>query len=303
MSAIPWTLFQAELIALYSPRRRAAKTRSKMRQVLGEVSDFVASTADLTPANVNRWVESRPDRLAMTFNGLISYLRTACRYAVARGYLDRSPFEATSFRLRVAKRPRRRHLSRDEIARLLAYLEARHLDSFRDGRLHALAMLLAHTGLRAMEALRLQVGDVDLDSGLLSVVARHRLKTEGSEATIPIPPAAIACLVAWKARCGPTWFFPGSRGRGPWVGGSNGKRPADFLDEAGIAAGLPPGTTLLMLRHSLSTHARTHFLLGSKQVQQILRHADERTQDHYIAQDLDNLREAVRRIDFRAPAH
>lgn len=299
MPGIIWKEFGDELLGLYTPRRRAPKTRKKMAQVLREVGEFAATTADLTPTLVNRWIESRPDRIPMTFNGLLSYLRKACRYAVARGYLDRNPFDAMSFRLRVGRVPRRRHLSRVEIAYLLGHLEARHLDTWRDGRLYALAMLLSHTGLRAMEALRLQVEDVDLVEGTIDIVARTRLKTEAAEATIPIPPAIVPCLSSWMARCGPRWIFPGSRGKGPWVSGSNGKRPADFLDEAGIAAGLPEGTTLLMLRHSLSTHARTHFLLGSKQLQQILRHASEQTQEHYISADLDNLREAVKVIDFR----
>ena len=299
MSAIGWNAFEDELLGLYSPRRKAPKTRKKMRQVLGEFAEFAATTADLTPPNVVRWIESRPDRRPITFNGLLSYLRRACRYATSRGYLDRSPFELESYRLRVGRSPRRRHLSRAEISALLAHLERRHSESWKDGRLYALAMLLAHTGLRAMEALRLKVEDVDLEAGLLSIVARSRLKTEAAEATIPVPPAILECLRAWAARCGSDWLFPGSRGRGPWVNGSNGKRPADFLDEAGIAAGLPGGTNLLMLRHSLSTHARTHFLLGAKQVQQILRHASERTQEHYIAADMDNLREAMTRIDFR----
>ena len=299
MNACDWDAFRSELLGLYTPRRRAPKTRTKIKQVLDEMAEFVTTTADLTPTNVNRWIESKPDRIAITFNGLLAYLRRACRYAVARGYLDRSPFEAENFRLRQGRKKARRHLSRVELAKLLVYLEARHKQDWRDGRLYALTMLLCHTGLRAMEALKLRVEDVDLVEGILHVVARGRLKTEGSEASIPIPPAAIACLSSWKARCGSIWLFPGSRKQGPWVNGSNGKRPADFLDAAGIAAGLPPGTTLLMLRHSLATHARTCFDLGAKEVQQILRHADEKTQEHYISSDMDNLKEAVRGIDFR----
>jgi len=301
MTPLDWASFTSELLGLYSPRRRAKKTRTKMAQVLAELGEFAGSTADLTPANVNRWVESRPDRIAITFNGLIAYLKRACNYSVSRGYLDRSPFASESFRLRVGRSRRRRHLSRVELAALLVHLESRHRETWRDGRLYALAMLSCHTGLRAMEALRLRVEDVDLDGGTLEVVARSlRLKTEASEATIPIPPAAIPALREWAGRCGSEWLFPGSRLRGPWVSGSNGKRPADFLDAAAIAAGLPPGTTLLMLRHTFATHARTSFGLGSEAVRQILRHADERTQRHYLQADLDNLRAAVDRVDFRA---
>jgi integrase len=300
MQPIVWAEFAKELIGLYSPRRRAPKTRTKMAQVLAEFGPFASTTAGLTPTAVTAWIEAFPGRKPITFNGLLSYLRVACRYAVARGYLDRSPFEATSFRLRVGRRPPRKHLTRDELGRLLGHLEARHGLSWRDHRLYALAMLLAHTGLRAQEALRLRVEDLDLGTGILSIVARSPLKTEASEAEIPIPPAIAPALARWVAHCGSTgWIFPGSRGLGPWVGGSMGKRPADYLGEAAVAAGLAPGTTLLTLRHTLATHARTHFKLGAKEVQQILRHATEKTQDHYIGADLDNLREAVRRIVAR----
>jgi integrase len=299
MTPLEWKSFSSELIGLYTPRRRAPKTRTMMVQVLREFGEFAASTSDLTPANISRWIESRPDRIPITFNGHLSYLRRACNYAVNRDYLGRSPFATENFRLRVGRRKARRHLSRVELAKLLVYLEARHLDTWQDGRLHALAMLLAHTGLRAMEALRLKVEDLDLDQGVLEVVARTRLKSEASEATVPIPPAAIECLRSWTARCGSPWLFPGSRKLGPWVSGSNGKRPADFLDAAGIAAGLPPGTTLLMLRHTLATHARTSYSLSAEQLRQILRHTEVKTQDHYLQRDMENLRGAVALIDFR----
>jgi integrase len=301
MPSIDWREFRADIEAVYSDKSTyARKTMTKMRQVCRELAEFVPTTADLVPAAIVDWKASRPGRTPVTTNSLLAYARTAARYAVDCGYLERSPFDAKSFRVRQGRKRVRRHLTRLELARLLAYLESRHELGWHDGRLHALAVLVSHTGLRAMEALRLRVEDLDLDRELLSVVARQgRLKTEGSEATIPIPPAAIGCLRRWRGRCGSDWLFPGARRKGPWVNGSDGKRPADFLNAAGVAAGLPPGTTLLMLRHTLATHARTHFHLDAKQVQQILRHSDERTQNHYIESDLDNLRQSVRQIDFR----
>jgi integrase len=298
MTPISWEAFTDEFLGLYSPRRRAPATRTKMAQVLAEMRWYLATTADLTPAAINRWVEAQGHRRAITTNGLLSYLRRACRYARARGYLELDPFEADNFRVRGPRRKATRHLSRSEIARLIDGVESDSA-SWRGGRLHALAVLLAYTGLRAKEALRLKVEDVDFASARLDVVARGRLKTEGSEASIPVPPVCLDVLAKWAPRCGSEWLFPSNNGRGPWVHGSNGLRPTDYLKRAAVAAGLPP-TTMLMLRHSLATHARTYFGVGAKSVQQILRHADPRTQDHYIEEDWDNLREAASRIDFRS---
>jgi integrase len=294
-----WDDFREELVLSYQADRRAKKTITKLKQVFDEMAEFVTTTADLTFQNLQRWKLSRPNREPITFNGLMAYLRAICNQAIALGYLDKSPFVGVRYRLKVRRNRKRKHLSRDEVGRLLAYLEVRQSLSWKDGRLYALTMLLAHTGLRAMEALQLRVEDVDLQTGLLEVVARQDLKTVESEATIPIPPAIVPCLAAWKSRCGSEWLFPGARRRGPWIYGSNGKRPADNLDDAGIAAGLPQGTTLLMLRHTFATHARAGFRLGAKEVKQILRHTTELTQEHYCHEDMDHLRREVERIDFR----
>jgi integrase len=307
MTPIDWVAFSARIEKRYKARRCAPSTLIKVRQILKEVGEFVASPAQLGDEAINDWIISRPARAAISFNGMLGLLRKIAKLAVGWGYLDRSPFDAESYRLKVPKVAKKRHLSLVELAKLFDHLEQHHRDSWQDGRLYTLAMLIGHTGLRAKEGLRLMVEDLDMRTERLTIVAREaRLKTVASETTIPIPPAALPSLESWLPRCGSVWLFPGTRRTGPWVHGSNSRRPADFLDAAGQAAGLAPGTTLLMLRHSLATHGCTRFGMSPKEMQQFLRHANIATQEHYIERDLDNLRAAVLPIDFRgniAPRH
>ena len=299
MQALPWSDFRDELVQSYVADRRAKKTITKLKQVFRELGEFVTATADLDVRVIQRWKLANLDREPITFNGLLGYARAIANHAVTLGYLDRSPFVGVRYRLRAKKSRKRKHLSREEIGKLLTYLESKHQETWKAGRLHALAMLLAHTGLRAMEALKLRVEDVDLERGLVDLVARDALKTAASEATIPLAPAVLPCLADWSSRCGSTWLFPGSRRNGPWIHGSNGKRPADELDEAGLAAGLPAGTNLHMLRHTAATHLRNGFELSALEVQQLLRHTTVLTQSHYCHADMAHLQGRVSRVDFR----
>lgn len=306
MPSIDWRRFREIVDATYSDPQKeySKKTRTKSRQVLREMNEFCGTTHDLTLDAILDWKARWSDRGAMTTNSLLAYLRTATHFGMALGLIPDNPFRKSSRLLGslfISHRKRliRRHLSRAELETLLSYLKARRFDSAADGRLYAIAMLIAYTGLRAMEALRLKVVDIDLVEMSVKIVPRFgRLKTEASEATLPVHPAAIECLREWIERCDSEWLFPGARKHGPWTGGSNGKRPADYLGEAAVRAGLPEGTTLLMLRHTFATLASA-FGLSPREVQQMLRHTTVKTQEHYISRDMDHLHEQMRRFELR----
>jgi integrase len=57
--------------------------------------------------------------------------------------------------------------------------------------------------------------------------------------------------------------------------------------------------TWKMFRHSLNTHGKQWFGMTKEQMQVQLRHEDKETQRHYDHADLENLRAAVKGIDFR----
>jgi integrase len=183
------------------------------------------------------------------------------------------------------------------VAAVLAHLE-RHAESWEGGRLHTLAAVLAYTGVRKMEALRLRVEDVDLVRGFVFVAPNGRpLKTPGSEAPVPCPAALLRILRDWIPRCGSEWLIPMKSRKGPWTNGTNGKRPTDLLRAAGLAAGVE-GFTPLSLRHSLATHLAGFWGLKERQVQMVLRHTTSRTQRRYIHPDLANLAALVRGFEY-----
>jgi integrase len=324
---IPWDQFTAELLELYAPPLRAKGTFNKMRQVLGLVAGLgVTSTAELTPPLVARYVASRPPgESSWTTYSMVSALRAACNYAAAQGYCRVSPFALRKHWVRRSDPGRKRHHSREEIARVLALMKA---DVGRKGgwpqwrarRLHALASTVAYTGLRKKEALYLRVEDVDFEARMLLVRPRtgNRLKTERSAQPVPIPDALMPVLAGWLPHltlpegappanapmpdANPRgvrdagWVFPNAYRTGPWVGGMVGYRPLDRMKHLGVRAGVE-GFTFQSLRHSWATHAE-FWGLSDVMIQRVLRHTNTRTQMHYRHADGDNLRAKVGGVGF-----
>lgn len=292
---VPLEQWQREVLALYKSRARS--TRLRMGQAVREAIALAgpdATTAALTTELVDRFAQ-REGRAA-TVNGLLSALRTACRIAARKKWLSRSRLEEAKWRV-PSDPPRTKHHSRAAIARVLTHLRA-DSGSWAGHRLYAFAAVLAYTGLRKNEALRLRVEDVDLVRGFVHVRPNgSALKTAASEAPVPLCKAVVAILKAWLPLCGSDWVFPTSSRRGPWTGGSTGRRAADRLKAAGLAADVE-GFTPHSLRHSLATHLATHWRLGAKQIRMMLRHTSDRTQVRYIHPELEDLRAMVVDFDF-----
>ena len=196
---------------------------------------------------------------------------------------------------------------------MLAQRDASHgWTKWRAGRLLALASVLCYTGVRASEALYLQISDLDLDGGFLHVREHegHRLKTLAADNVVPLPPPLIPILKEWlahrmdappDAKTDPAcpWVFPNiSRSaKAPWVQGSTGQRPLDRLKAVASQAGVE-GFTLLSCRHSVVTHLKTSWGAGEGFAKLMCRHTNLSTQKHYTHSDLDGLREGASRIEY-----
>jgi integrase len=95
------------------------------------------------------------------------------------------------------------------VTRLPAAGVAELLRAAETSRYHSCLMLIARTGLRRGEALALRWDAVDLDAGLLRVVATigridgaliiSEPKTERSRRTVPLSPAAVSLLSSHRA--------------------------------------------------------------------------------------------------------
>jgi integrase len=166
---------------------------------------------------------------------------------------------------------KRRHLSVDELARLLAALPT------PQDRL--LVRFLAETGLRVSELKALRWRDLELeDEPVVCVRRRHRLldgeqetKSERSSGTVPITPQLARELKAHRLRNGQP-----DGGRLVFIGAS-GKRLDEtnyrrrVLDPACVRAGIPPiGFHVLRHTHGSIVAAATRDV---RAVQRRLRHA------------------------------
>ena len=307
MTAIPLRELIDEFLEGYQPPARAKTTCRLMRQSVRELAEDgrISTSADLSPAALWRWMRRYPGRTPITSAVHLRNLRVLANYAVGRGCLTASPFSFDRKLTKAAhakKADRRRHHSLLEIGCVLGHLRDRSRSSWEGGRLHALAALVAFTGVRALEAQFAEVDDFDLVDGFFRVEPKpdHPLKTDSSERDVPIPPPLAAILAGWLPRARSGWAFPGVKRRGPWVGGSPGFRPVDRLQDAGRAVGVR-GFTFLSLRHSFITHGSGPWGLGSIQIQQIAGHSARETQRHYLGRDRVNLREAVATISFPIP--
>lgn len=122
------------------------------------------------PAEVKRFLGSlREQNLSWsTRNGSHTALLVFYEWLVARGHVERNPFEAENIR-----RPRRpRRIKRDlSLASLQAVLDAAASDdspmAIRD---YALLILLADTGMRRMEVVGLNVGHINREKRTIAVL-------------------------------------------------------------------------------------------------------------------------------------
>src|SRR5688500_18695574 len=140
-----------------------------------EMSEFVA---DLAAGN------GRPPASPATVHRKTACLRSFYRHLRREGVRDSDPTAAISSPRRGRKLPR--VLSRDEVNKLLAAPRGTEPASLRD---RALLELMYACGLRASEAIGLELTDLDMDEQVL------RARGKGSkERVVPVGRAAVEAL-------------------------------------------------------------------------------------------------------------
>jgi len=164
-------------------------------------------------------------------------------------------------------------LGRAEVQRLLDQPKGTDPIALRD---RALLELMYACGLRASEAIGLDVGDVDLDTGVLRTGPKERL--------VPIGSAASRALVAYLTRGRPrlvgdrteTTLFLNHRG-----GRLTRQGLYKIVQRHARAAGLDGKMSPHTLRHTFATH----LLAGGcdlRSLQEMLGHADIATTQIYL---------------------
>jgi integrase/recombinase XerD len=227
--------------------------------------------------------DGRPPVAPATLQRKAACLRSFYRHLRRESVVEHDP----TADLRAPKKSQRlpHVLSRDEIARLLASPTGSDPQALRD---RALLELMYACGLRASEAIGLQLRDVDLDAAML------RARGKGSkERIVPIGGEAIAATRVWLQRGRPALvglapeahLFVNQRGAGLTRQGLY-KIVQRHARAAGLAGRMSPHT----LRHTFATH----LLAGGcdlRSLQEMLGHADIATTQIYTHLTADRLKD------------
>jgi integrase/recombinase XerD len=219
-----------------------------------------------------------------TLGRKVACLRSFYRHLRREGIMEHDP----TADLHGPRKPQRlpRVLSRDEVARLLEQPRGGGPLVLRD---RALLEVMYACGLRASEAVGLELGDLDLEEGLL------RARGKGSkERIVPIGRQAVAALSAYLRGGRPLLLGDGVQAR-LFVNRRGGALTRQGLYKivqgharrAGLQERMSPHT----LRHSFATH----LLAGGcdlRSLQEMLGHADLATTQVYTHLSADRLKDA-----------
>ena len=266
----------------------------------GDLTAFISELADPAAAGPRGAAAQRPTgngsgaagedgaarapASAATLARKVACLRSFYRHLRREGVVSHDP----TAELRGPRKTQRlpHVLRRDEVARLLREPKGTEPPALRD---RALMELMYACGLRVSEATSLEVGDVDLEEGLL------RARGKGSkERLVPIGRQAVSALRAYCQRGRPALLgaraesrlFLNRRGTGLTRQGVY-KIIQGHARAAGLERRMSPHT----LRHSFATH----LLAGGcdlRSLQEMLGHADLATTQIYTQLSADRLKEA-----------
>ncbi|HLM87242.1 MAG TPA: site-specific tyrosine recombinase XerD [Solirubrobacteraceae bacterium] len=253
----------------------------------GELAAFLS---ELTAGS-----EQRPPVAPSTLARKLACLRSFYRHLRREGTIEHDPMAD----LRGPRKPRRlpQVLTREQVARLLAAPTGAQQLALRD---RALLELMYACGLRASEAIGLELADVDLEEALL------RARGKGSkERIVPVGRQAVAAVYAYlragrpaliaaqqpgatsaQLRLAQQRLFLNSRGRGLTRQGLY-KIIQGHARRVGLAELMSPHT----LRHSFATH----LLAGGcdlRSLQEMLGHADLATTQVYTHLSAERLKDA-----------
>jgi len=240
-----------------------------------ELASFVSELADGR--------EGRPGVAPATLQRKVACLRSFYRHLRRERLIEHDPAAELRGPRSRARLPQ--VLSRDEVARLLAQPTGTTPAALRD---RALLETMYACGLRASEAIGLELSALDLEAGIL------RARGKGSkERIVPIGSKAIASLRAYLDKGRPRLVglrdeprvFVNLRG-----GGLSRQGLYKIVQRHAASAGLADKMSPHTLRHSFATH----LLAGGcdlRSLQEMLGHADIATTQVYTHLSADRLRD------------
>jgi integrase/recombinase XerD len=250
----------------------------------GDLAAFLAILAQPGQEDPHSGRSARAALAPSTLQRKAVSIRSFYKHLRREELIDHDP--TADLRWQRRARPLPEVLSREQVTQLLAQPRGSDPLALRD---RALLELMYACGLRISEAVTLEVGDVDLEEGLL------RARGKGSkERIVPVGRMAVAALRVYEARGRPmlvgntvqSRLFLNSRG-GAITRQGLYKVIMGHAAGAGLSQRMSPHT----LRHSFATH----LLAGGcdlRALQEMLGHADLATTQLYTHLTTDRLKDA-----------
>jgi integrase/recombinase XerD len=237
--------------------------------------------------------DDRPAAAPSTLQRKVACLRSFYRHLRREGVLDRDPTAEL-------KAPRKRQrlpqvLSRGEVAVLLAQPRGTDPAALRD---RALLELMYACGLRASEAIGLDVAEVDLEAGIL------RARGKGSkERLVPVGRTALAAVAVYVERGRPRLAEHGVDGGRLFVNARGGPLTRQGLYKIVQRHAKTAGLDGKMSPHTLRHTFATHLLAGGcdlRSLQEMLGHADIATTQIYTHLSAERLKDVYYKAHPRA---
>jgi integrase/recombinase XerD len=234
----------------------------------------------------------RPPASPATIHRKSACLRSFYRHLRRDGLLERDPTATLSTPRRSRKLPQ--VLTRGEVEKLLSQPSGTEPAALRD---RALLELMYACGLRASEAIGLELMDVDVQEGVL------RARGKGSkERVVPIGQAALKALRIYLERGRPGLVKGGPEAH-LFVNFRGGQLTRQGLYKIVRRHALTAGLADRMSPHTLRHTFATHLLAGGcdlRSVQEMLGHADVATTQLYTHLSSERLKDVYFRAHPRA---
>ncbi len=239
-------------------------------------------------------LDGKPPVKPATLQRKVACLRSFYRHLRRQGILHDDP----TVHLRAPRQGRKlpQVLSRDEVAHLLEQPAGTEPSALRD---RALLEVMYACGLRASEAIGLEVSDLDLEAGVL------RARGKGAkERIVPVGSAAARALSAYLSRGRPRLVGDRLEGRlfvNRRGGGLTRQGLYKIVQRHARSAGLEGKMSPHTLRHTFATH----LLAGGcdlRSLQEMLGHADIATTQLYTHLSAERLKDVYFDAHPRAKA-
>jgi integrase/recombinase XerD len=264
----------------------AERSRSAIEATPADISDFLTRLATGDD-------DHRPASPA-TIHRKSACLRSFYRHLRREGLRDSDPTASLSAPRRSRKLPQ--VLTRGEVERLLSQPRGSDPQALRD---RALLELMYASGLRASEAIGLDVEDIDVEERLL------RARGKGSkERIVPVGQAALRAVRAYLERGRPALVKNRAENH-LFVNFRGGQLTRQGLYKIVRRHALTAGLADRMSPHTLRHTFATHLLAGGcdlRSVQEMLGHADVSTTQLYTHLSSERLKDVYFKAHPRATA-